>query len=42
MLLAVAPRRRPGRRHAGRPDIVVADVSVGAIARSLLPIAHWL
>ena len=32
MLLVVAPCRQPGRRRAGRPDVVVADGSVGAIA----------
>src|SRR5262245_60362297 len=38
MLLVVVSWRWPGRRRAGRPDVVVADVSVGAIAPSLLPI----
>jgi hypothetical protein len=40
MLLVVALCRLPGRRRAGRPDLVVPDGSVGAIAPSLLPIAH--
>ena len=31
-LMVVAPCRQPGRRRAGRPDIVVADDSDGAIA----------
>ena len=30
--MVVAPCRQPGRRRAGRPDIVVPDDSDGAIA----------
>jgi hypothetical protein len=40
MLIVVAQCRRPGRRCAGRPDIVVPDGSVEAIVPAVLPIAR--